>query len=167
MELRQLRYFVETAERLNFYRSLAGPLTSRRARYRSKYRQLEQELRVPLFDRVSKRVYLTEAGSGFCRMPAEPCTTPRTAPSDCATWDVRTGELNIGVIYGLIAFLPRVVAAFSRSYPEVKINIAYHQTNNLYTMLRERRFDFALCYQSYEADDTFEVEHLFDTPCRW
>lgn len=164
MELRQLRYFVETAERLNFTEA-SRALYITQSTLSQQIKQLEQELGVPLFDRVSKRVYLTEAGSEFLPYARRTLHDTENGTQRLRDLqDVRTGELNIGVIYSLIAFLPRVVAAFSRSYPEVKINIAYHQTNNLYTMLRERRFDFALCYQSYEADDTFEVERLFDTP---
>ena len=63
MELRQLRYFVETAERLNLP-SLLGPLHHAEHAIAAN-KKLEQELGVPLFDRVSKRVYLTEAGSEF------------------------------------------------------------------------------------------------------
>ena len=61
MELRHLRYFVALAESLNFTRA-AERLHVTQSTLSHQIRQLEEELGHPLFDRIGKRVILTEAG---------------------------------------------------------------------------------------------------------
>src|SRR3972149_4406201 len=61
MELRHLAYFTAVAEHLNFSRA-AEALHVAQPAISQQVRALERELGVPLFDRVGKRVALTEAG---------------------------------------------------------------------------------------------------------
>lgn len=64
MELRQLRYFEKTSELLNFTEA-AKALFISQSTLSQQIKQLESELGVLLFDRVGKRIVLTEAGSSF------------------------------------------------------------------------------------------------------
>ena len=64
MELRQLKYFVRSAELLNFTEA-ANDLFISQSTLSQQIKQLEDELDMLLFDRVGKRVRLTEAGNLF------------------------------------------------------------------------------------------------------
>src|SRR3990170_292814 len=64
MELRHLTYFVAAAERLNFSRA-AEELHVAQPAISQQIHALERELGVPLFERVGKRVSLTEAGKAL------------------------------------------------------------------------------------------------------
>ena len=64
MELRQLRYFTRTAKQLNFTEA-AHTLYISQSTLSQQIKQLEDELGIPLFDRIGKRVRLTEAGEQF------------------------------------------------------------------------------------------------------
>src|SRR5574341_701444 len=61
MELRHLAYFVAVAERLNFSRA-AEELHVAQPAISQQIHVLEQELGEPLFERIGRRVQLTDAG---------------------------------------------------------------------------------------------------------
>ena len=64
MELRQLKYFIASAETLNFTVA-AQQCFITQSTLSQQIKQLENDLGTPLFEHVGKRVYLTEAGRAF------------------------------------------------------------------------------------------------------
>ena len=64
MEVRQLQTFCILAEELNFTRTAERVFTVQ-SNVTSQIKSLEAELGYPLFDRLAKRVFLTEAGRRF------------------------------------------------------------------------------------------------------
>ena len=64
MELRHLRYFVALADTLSFTRA-AERVHVTQSTLSHQIRQLEDEIGRPLFDRIGKRVLLTDAGETF------------------------------------------------------------------------------------------------------
>lgn len=64
MEFHQLRYFIAAAEELSISRAAARLHVSQPAMSRQ-IAVLEEETGVPLFDRIRKRIYLTDAGRFF------------------------------------------------------------------------------------------------------
>ena len=70
MELRHLRYFTVLAGTLNFTRA-AERLHVTQSTLSHQIRQLEDEIGQPLFERVGRRVSLTEAGDEFLHHAAQ------------------------------------------------------------------------------------------------
>src|SRR5256885_7905579 len=64
MELRQLEIFRALAEELHFTRA-AARVHCVQSNVTTQVRALEEELGTPLFDRLAKRVVLTDAGRRF------------------------------------------------------------------------------------------------------
>ena len=64
MELRQIKYFLKAKELLNFTEA-AKILNISQSTLSQQVKQLENELDVPLFNRIGKRIVLTEAGELF------------------------------------------------------------------------------------------------------
>src|SRR5574339_640166 len=109
MELRQLRYFIKSAELLNFTEA-AHALYISQSTLSQQIKQLEDELGIPLFDRIGKRVRLTEAGSQFlpfARLTVSDAEGGRAVIDDLK--GLKTGELRIGATYGLSTLLTPVL----------------------------------------------------------
>ena len=64
MELTPLRYFVKLAEVLSFTEA-SKELFITQSTLSLSIKQLEEELGVTLFDRIGKKIYLTDAGRDF------------------------------------------------------------------------------------------------------
>ena len=108
VEIRHLRYFLAVAETENFTRA-AERLNISQPSVSQQITQLEQTLRTPLFRRVGKRVFLTEAGTAF-RKGAE--VVLRKLDDACnSVGDIAGlvgGRVNLGVIPALhFGWLPR------------------------------------------------------------
>src|SRR3984885_11329077 len=64
MEVRQLQMFQTLAEELNFTRT-AEKVHTVQSNVTAQIKALEEELGIPLFDRLGRRVTLTDAGRNF------------------------------------------------------------------------------------------------------
>ncbi|MBS1604968.1 MAG: LysR family transcriptional regulator [Bacteroidetes bacterium] len=161
MELRQLRYFVRAAEMQNFTNA-AARLYVTQSTLSQQIKQLEDTLNAPLFDRLGKRIRLTEAGSLFLEYARK---TLRDAEEGAQLLQdlngLRTGRLSVGATYGITAVLVKAIADFSRQYPAIKITVVYGSTNDLLQQLYDFNIDCMLSFFSGNGDDTLAVHPLF------
>src|SRR5690606_11663634 len=99
MELRHLRYFAALAETLNFTRA-ASKCHVTQSTLSHQIKQMEEELGVRLFDRVGKRVIITEAGDAFLSRIQPALDQIDTAVGALhAPGETLTGRLRIGAIH--------------------------------------------------------------------
>ena len=147
MELRQLKYFVKSAEYLNF--SVAAKhLYITQSTLSQQIKQLEFELGFELFLRNSRHISLTEAGEEF--LPFARKTIQDAEDGVQRLYDlqhVKTGTLRIGVTYSLSTVLTEAVIGFIKAYSGIKLEIIYKTVDELLTLLRERKVDFVLSYK--------------------
>src|SRR5574344_1921165 len=101
MELTQMKYFVKLAEELNFTEA-ARKLFITQSTLSLSIKRLEDECGTPLFDRIGKCTYLTEAGRVFVEF-ARKAIKDTDAGLLCMKEmkGVYSGKLHIGVTYSL------------------------------------------------------------------
>lgn len=120
MELRHLRYFLAVAETLHFRRAAEALLVSQPA-VSQQIRDLEAELGAPLFERVGRRVLLTEAGETyrrFARRAFAELESGRAALDELR--NLRRGRLRIGALQTIVSGrLPDLLARFLTDHPDV------------------------------------------------
>lgn len=162
MELRQLKYFVKTAETLNFSEA-ARALFVTQSTLSQQVHSLEQELGVELFQRDSHSVALTESGEHL--LPVAKRTLQDAELCFTQISDLRqmlSGVLNIGISYTFAPVLKEAVMEFTKQYPGVRLNVICRTMGELLDLLKRREVDFVLCFKPNILDDEIESHILFD-----
>ena len=162
MELRQLKYFVKSAEYLNF--SVAAKhLYITQSTLSQQIKQLEFELGFELFLRNSRHISLTEAGEEFLPFARKTILDAEDAVQRLYDLQhVKVGTLRVGVTYSLSTVLTEGLISFMKEFPGIKLEVYYKTVDELLTLLRERKVDFVLSYKPlYEATD-IEAMPLFE-----
>ena len=165
MELTPLKYFVKLADVLSFTVA-ARELFITQSTLSLSIKQLETELGMPLFDRVGKKVYLTEAGQDFL-------TCARKAIGEVAygvqhLQEMRhsyAGKIKIGVIYSLFPLLNICVLKFTKAFPQAELSIVYsHSVLELVDLISTNKLDFALSYHPQDASVLVEAAEYASMP---
>lgn len=145
MEIHQLTYFVAVVETGSFSRAaercnVAQPSLSQQIQ------KLEQELGEPLFDRLPRRVVLTDTGRSLLpratSILAEIQDIKHAMQQDA---DFSHGLLNVGFIPTIAPFvLPRVIKRFSRDFPQAHLIVHEGLTEVLVRDLVDGKLDVGI-----------------------
>ena len=162
MELRQLKYFVKSAEYLNF--SVAAKhLYITQSTLSQQIKQLEYELGFELFLRNSRHIQLTEAGEEFLPFARKTILDAEDAVQRLYDLQhVKVGTLRVGVTYSLSTVLTEGLISFMKEFPDVKLKVFYKTVDELLTLLRERKVDLVLSYKPLSEATDIESKPLFE-----
>ncbi|WP_370966304.1 LysR family transcriptional regulator [Amycolatopsis sp. cg9] len=140
MELRQLRYFVAVAEELHFGRAaerlhIVQPAVSQQVR------RLERELGVPLFERTTRAVSLTEAGGRFLPHARAVLAAADRAADSVAEFRSAGPLVRLGTSEGLGDRLDVLLTEFTRRAPEVPVELVHAPTAQRLQRVRDGSLD--------------------------
>jgi LysR family cyn operon transcriptional activator len=163
MELRQFKYFLKAAETLNFTEAASLVFISQ-STLSQQIKQLEDELGSPLFDRIGKKVVLTEAGSlfyAYAQQSVAKANDGRTMIKDLN--NLNTGEIQIGVTYGLKYILTPALIKFARAYPQIKVTVFFATSEELVYKLNHLELDFVLTFEDVNLNENLTLQPLFES----
>jgi len=145
MEIRDLQAFLTLAEELHFGRA-AERLHMTQPPFSLRIRKLEEELGLPLFERTSRSVRLTEAGRVFqAQAPRVLESLDRAARLARAAAAGQAGRLRVGFVGpALDTGFPQCLKRFAQQYPDVRLELEEAVTEVLLRGLAEDRLDAAL-----------------------
>jgi DNA-binding transcriptional LysR family regulator len=159
MEYHQLHYFLHAAETLNFTRAaelanVTQPALSRQIA------ALEAELGVALFDRIRKRVHLTDAGRFFLPKARQIlCDTETAAQQTREQFGGAARTLRLGF---LSIFLDDLIAPalreFRQRHPKARISLFELTPRAQLDRLRNHELDMAIL-GNVEQEDKAEFKH--------
>ena len=160
MELRQLKYFLKARDLLNFTEA-AKALNISQSTLSQQIKQLENELNVPLFNRIGKRITLTEAGNLFGEYALQ--SINRADEGLMLLQDLKnlnTGKITIGVIYSMRILFTKTLIQFANQYPNIKIQVVFGTTKDLLEKLNLHQFDFILAFNEESKDAQLKYQTL-------
>lgn len=162
VELRQLRYFVEVAEREHISEA-AEHLHVAQSAISRQIANLEEELGTPLFERIGRNVKLTPVGKIFL----EHCITALKG-IDFAVKQVEEyldpakGTIKIGFPTSLASYvLPTVISAFKKEYPEISFHLRQGSYKYLIDAVKNRELNLALLGPLPPKDEAINTTVLF------
>jgi DNA-binding transcriptional LysR family regulator len=145
MEVRQLQIFRTLAEELNFTRT-AEKVHTVQSNVTAQIRALEEELGMPLFDRLGRRVTLTDAGRRFQPFAEKALEVMEQGQRALRAGSEPSGPLRIGSPESIVTYrLPPVLRIFRQRFPHVEVSFRPEMTETLAAELETGKIDLALC----------------------
>jgi len=160
MEIRQLRSFQTVANLLSFNKA-AGRLHYAQSSISAQIQTLEEEFGVQLFDRLGRKVQLTESGVQLLQYANKILDLVDETQSEVAGNKEPLGSLTVRIpeTFG-VHQLPAVIKEFHNRFPKVRLNFITCAHEGLEKDLRRGMTDLAfLLAESVSATD-IEVETL-------
>jgi len=167
--LRRLRYFESVARNLHFGRAAIECAVSQPA-LSMQIQQLENELKILLFERRRNGISLTAEGQSVLQIARKVLIDVEDIKGCAKSTGELSGDLSLGIIPTLGPYvLPLLLPEFSKSHPDLKFSIRETQTENLVDDLVHARIDvlvaaLPLDNPVFETMDLFEDRFLLAIP---
>ncbi|MFD2113199.1 LysR family transcriptional regulator [Thiorhodococcus fuscus] len=144
ISLRQLRVFEAVARHLSYTRA-AEELHLSQPAVSMQVRQLEDAIGLPLFERLGKRILLTEAGEEVHHYGQ---TIDRSLGEMEEVMEslkgINSGRLQVAVASTVNYFAPRLLAVFQRRYPGITLKLVVTNREELVQLLDGNAVDLVL-----------------------
>ncbi|KAF6636891.1 LysR family transcriptional regulator [Paenibacillus sp. EKM208P] len=164
MESRHLFTFLNVVEAGSFTRA-ARILDYAQSSITAQIQALETELGTPLFDRIGKKIMLTDAGRRLLPYAQEISKMHAMAKDALRSETELAGTLKIGAPESLAAFrLPSLIREYKERYPKVKIVLKPGECWELRDLIRSGELDLAFLLQPETEDRELNVTTLIHEP---
>jgi DNA-binding transcriptional LysR family regulator len=155
VDLRQLAAFVTVAEQSSFTRA-AAILGYAQSSVTAQVKGLEDELGVPLFERLGKRVSLTRAGQRLMPHAQQMLRLAEEIRRTVPEGELPSGPLAIGAPETLCTYLlPDLLARYRARHPQVQLLLHPGSCGSIRSGIRENQLDVGLL-----LDDLVDVPGL-------
>jgi DNA-binding transcriptional LysR family regulator len=142
--LRQLRVFEAVARNLSFSRA-SRELHLTQPGISMQVKKLEEQVGLPLFERIGKKTFLTEAGAELHRHSRVVAQQLRDAEEALAARKGLTqGRLHITMVSTAKYFAPPLLARFLKQHPGVSVKLSANNRETVLRQLADNEVDFAI-----------------------
>ena len=166
MEVRQLQIFRILAEELNFTRT-AERVHTVQSNVTAQIKALEEELGVPLFDRLGRRVTLTDAGHRFLPFAEQALAAMEQGQRAIKAGSEPSGPLRISAPESVVTYrLSQLLRKFRRRFPHVELIFRPHLDATVTVELETGRIDMVIEMRDTIVNPAFQsmplrIERIF------
>ncbi|MGD8191478.1 LysR family transcriptional regulator [Brevibacillus ginsengisoli] len=164
IDIRQFQSFKAVVE-LNSFTKAAQTLQYSQASITSHIQQLEDEIGVPLFDRLGKHIQLTAVGKELYGYVVELLTAYSKIKHVSSDDQVIKGEIRIGASETMTVYrLGPVLSKYRKEYPEVSFSLINDNCIPLRERLHSGELDIAITLEPKVSDPQLVSEILTEEP---
>lgn len=162
MDTQSLKAFIEVVESGSFSEAaetlhLTQPAISKRIA------SLEQQLDCKLFDRIGRRISLTEAGKAL--LPKAQRILQSVDEARHSIRDLQggvSGNLTLGISHHIgLHRLPPVLQSFSKRYPQVKLDIDFMDSEQAYEQILQGKIELAVVTLAQSQPEPFQQKAIW------
>lgn len=154
--LADIRHFAKASEQLY----ISQPALSKRIQ------ALEEELNVPLFSRIGKKIFLTTQGEYFKKYAEEMLASYSNAKEYIKQIEnLEHGTLNFGATNFIGVYLmTELISKFHKKYPKIEINMVINSSKNILDMLHKNQLEFIFIsdYIIEEKDSSYVIKEYIE-----
>jgi LysR family transcriptional regulator, low CO2-responsive transcriptional regulator len=152
--LRQLRVFEAAATHRSFSKA-AEILHLTQPGVSMHIKELEVNAGLALFERIGKKLYVTEAGQELLTRAREMLRALKDAEDAIdGMKGLKRGRINLAVVSTAKYFVPQLLARFGKNFPELEIRLAVNNRNSVIEQLVANEVDLAIMGRSPQSLDT-------------
>jgi DNA-binding transcriptional LysR family regulator len=153
VSLRQLRVFEAAASSRSFSKAAAA-LHLTQPGVSMHIKELETNAGLPLFERIGRKLYVTEAGQELLARAREILRALKDAEDTLdGLRGLRRGRINLAVVSTAKYFAPQLLARFGRDFPELEIRLAVNNRDSVIEQLVANEVDLAIMGRSPQSLD--------------
>ena len=153
VSLRQLRVFESAATNRSFSRA-AELLHLTQPGVSMHIKELEKNAGMPLFERIGKKLFVTEAGEELLTRARDILRSIKDADEALDSLKgLRRGRINLAVVSTAKYFVPQLLARFRQDYPELEIRLAVNNRDSVIEQLVSNEVDLAIMGRSPQSLD--------------
>src|SRR5699024_7371542 len=158
MELRQLEYFMAVCKELHFTRA-AEQLNIAQPTLSQQIRSLEDEVGIPLFDRIGKKTVLTEAGKILLRHSEKIFFEMDQAQAELKDLHgLQRGKLVVGSLLTCVNYLlPPAILKFKQLYPNIELSILGMRAGKIERGLVENELDLGITFLPTDDEEMASI----------
>jgi len=164
MDLRHLITFRSVANLMSFSRAAAS-LDYAQSTVTLHIQSLEDEMGVRLFNRIGKKIELTEAGNRLLRYSERLIDLAEETVAGVSGQDDVTGTLTVGAAETVCTYrLPQVLRQFRQQMPQVRLIFRPMPYEALFPSVVEGKVDIAFVLEQSIHSDQLYIERLTCEP---
>ena len=163
LTLRQLQVFESAATHLNFSHTAKQLYLSQPA-VSMQIKQLEQNIGLPLFEQIGKKLFLTEAGRELFHYSRN--ITQQLAEMESVFDEMKGlghGKLTLSVVNTANYFTPQLLARFCQQYPSINVILQVANRDAVLKQLADNSTDLAILGQPPDGLDII-AESFLENP---
>ncbi len=146
--LRQLEIFLLVARHLSVTRASESLYLSQPA-VSMQIKQLEQQAGMPLFEKIGKKLYLTDAGKAMRDHAEEILASQKAFEETLAKLaGAESGHFTLAVPETAIQFVTLLLAQFCRQHPGIGFHLEIHNRAGLLACIKENTTDLTIMGQT-------------------